>query len=90
MAQCQAAVAEAVETFGKLDILLCCSSEGWHYTNRWGGRMKADWHDSTGRHGRRARRISTGTNPSTGTVREQLLRSGQLHQGCTTDDAEKE
>ena len=30
MGQCQAAVAEAVETFGKLDILLCCSSEGWH------------------------------------------------------------
>lgn len=29
MGQCQAAVAEAVETFGKLDILLCCSSEGW-------------------------------------------------------------
>ena len=28
MGQCQAAVAEAVETFGKLDILLCCSSEG--------------------------------------------------------------
>ena len=29
MGQCQAAVAEAVDTFGKLDILLCCSSEGW-------------------------------------------------------------
>lgn len=28
MGQCQAAVAEAVEVFGKLDILLCCSSEG--------------------------------------------------------------
>lgn len=28
MGQCQAAVAEAVESFGKLDILLCCSSEG--------------------------------------------------------------
>lgn len=28
MGQCQAAVAEAVEAFGKLDILLCCSSEG--------------------------------------------------------------
>ncbi|CAF9905729.1 hypothetical protein IMSHALPRED_003950 [Imshaugia aleurites] len=27
MGQCQAAVAEAVESFGKLDILLCCSSE---------------------------------------------------------------
>ncbi|KAL2052888.1 hypothetical protein ABVK25_006828 [Lepraria finkii] len=27
MGQCQAAVAEAVEAFGKLDILLCCSSE---------------------------------------------------------------
>ena len=30
MGQCQAAVAEAVKTFGKLDILLCCSSEGCH------------------------------------------------------------
>ena len=29
MGHCQAAVAEAVDTFGKLDILLCCSSEGW-------------------------------------------------------------
>lgn len=28
MGQCQAAVAEAVEAFGKLDILLCCLSEG--------------------------------------------------------------
>ena len=28
MGQCQAAVAEAVAAFGKLDILLCCSSEG--------------------------------------------------------------
>ena len=33
MGQCQAAVAEAVETFGNLDILLCCSSEGWHLDN---------------------------------------------------------
>lgn len=30
MGLCQAAVAEAVEAFGKLDILLCCSSEGLH------------------------------------------------------------
>ena len=52
--------------------------------------MKADCYDSASRHGRRARRISTGTIPSAGTIREQLLRSGQLHQGCTTDDAEKE
>ena len=28
MWQCQAIVAEAVEAFGRLDILLCCSSEG--------------------------------------------------------------
>ena len=28
MGLCQAAVAEAVEAFGRLDILLCCSSEG--------------------------------------------------------------
>ena len=28
MGQCQAAVAEAVEVCGGLDILLCCSSEG--------------------------------------------------------------
>lgn len=27
MGLCQAAVAEAVEAFGKLDVLLCCSSE---------------------------------------------------------------
>ena len=26
--QCQAAVAEAVEAFGRLDILFCCESEG--------------------------------------------------------------
>ena len=29
MDQCQAAVAEAIEEFGKLDILLCCCSKGW-------------------------------------------------------------
>lgn len=28
MGHCQAAVAEAVEVFGRLDILFCCSSEG--------------------------------------------------------------
>lgn len=28
MGQCQAAVAEAVEVFGKVDILFCCTSEG--------------------------------------------------------------
>ena len=28
MGECQAAVAEAVEVFGGLDILLCCTSEG--------------------------------------------------------------
>lgn len=28
MGQCQAAIAEAVQVFGKLDILFCCSSEG--------------------------------------------------------------
>jgi NAD(P)-dependent dehydrogenase (short-subunit alcohol dehydrogenase family) len=27
MGQCQAAIAQAVEAFGKLDILFCCSSE---------------------------------------------------------------
>ena len=27
MGQCQAAVAQAVEAFGKLDVLFCCSSE---------------------------------------------------------------
>lgn len=30
MGLCQAAVAEAVEAFGKLDVLLCCSSEGFY------------------------------------------------------------
>lgn len=28
MAQCQAAIAEVVEIWGRIDILLCCSSEG--------------------------------------------------------------
>jgi NAD(P)-dependent dehydrogenase (short-subunit alcohol dehydrogenase family) len=28
MGQCQAAVAEAVEVFGRVDILFCCTSEG--------------------------------------------------------------
>lgn len=28
MGQCQAAVAEAVEVFGKVDILFVCTSEG--------------------------------------------------------------
>jgi hypothetical protein len=25
---CQAAIAEAIETFGRINILLCCSSQG--------------------------------------------------------------
>jgi NAD(P)-dependent dehydrogenase (short-subunit alcohol dehydrogenase family) len=28
MGQCGAAVAEAVEVFGRIDVLLCCTSEG--------------------------------------------------------------
>lgn len=28
MGQCRAAIAEAVEVFGRIDILLCCTSEG--------------------------------------------------------------
>ena len=28
MGQCGAAIAEAVEVFGRIDILLCCTSEG--------------------------------------------------------------
>lgn len=28
MGQCGAAIAEAVETFGRIDILLCCTSAG--------------------------------------------------------------
>lgn len=28
IALCQAAVAEAIETFGRLDMLFCCDSEG--------------------------------------------------------------
>lgn len=30
MGQCQATVAEAVEAFGEIDILFCCTSEGRH------------------------------------------------------------
>lgn len=38
MGQCQAAVAEAVEVFGRLDILFCCSSEGmFGMNNLWMG-----------------------------------------------------
>jgi NAD(P)-dependent dehydrogenase (short-subunit alcohol dehydrogenase family) len=32
MGQCGAAVAEAVEVFGRIDILLCCTSEGTVHT----------------------------------------------------------
>ena len=28
MGQCQAAVAQAVDAFGRIDILLCCTSQG--------------------------------------------------------------
>lgn len=45
---------------------------------------------SAGRHGRRARGFPTDTKSSTGTVRDQLLRTCQLHQGCITDDAKEE
>ena len=31
MGQCGAAVAEAIEVFGRVDILLCCTSEGTHH-----------------------------------------------------------
>lgn len=30
MGLCQAAIAEAVEVFGRVDILFCCTSEGEH------------------------------------------------------------
>ena len=91
MGQCQAAVAEAVETFGKLDILLCCSSEGWHlydFLERKTSRLIC--YCSPGWLGGRISGLSADTKSNTGTVREQLLRSCQLHQGCITHDAEKE
>ena len=31
--QCQAAVAEAVSAFGRIDVLFCCSSEGTAVTS---------------------------------------------------------
>jgi len=30
MGECQAVVADAITTFGKIDILLCCTSQGMY------------------------------------------------------------
>lgn len=30
MGECQAVVADAIATFGKVDILLCCTSQGMY------------------------------------------------------------
>lgn len=30
MGECQAVVADAIATFGKIDILLCCTSQGMY------------------------------------------------------------
>ena len=69
MGQCQAAVAEAVEAFGKLDILLCCSSEGsaLHGLSNQANCMLRI-HNSAGRHGRRARGFATDTDSCTRAV----------------------
>ena len=69
MGQCQAAVAEAVEAFGKLDILLCCSSEGSAlrgFSN--GVKCVLSIYNSSGRHGRRARGFATDTDSCTRAV----------------------
>ena len=69
MGQCQAAVAEAVEVFGNLDILLCCSSEGWGLHGILeSSRCVLIIYYSAGRHGRRARGFSTDTDACTRTV----------------------
>ena len=89
MGQCQAAVAEAVEVFGKVDILLCCSSEGRPLYELLEHAESTDWVSSAGRHRRRARSFSEDTDSRPGTVRDQLLWACQLYQGHITGNAEK-
>ena len=40
MSQCGAAVAEAVEVFGRIDILLCCTSEGKEIVQQAGPKLE--------------------------------------------------
>ena len=67
MGECQAAVAEAVEVFGGLDILLCCTSEGRRLWKLGQGFLLTSW-NSPHRYSGRARSFSSNADAGTGTV----------------------
>lgn len=86
MSSCISAVTDAVAVFGRIDVLLCCRSEGVQcvqskflmpkiaYSNQ------PSLHSCRG-HGRGAFHQSTHAKPSQTTVRKQLFLTGELHQG---------
>ena len=90
MGECQAVVAEAIATFGKVDILLCCTSQGiapifclviLHIE-------LANGSCSPYRYCRGACGFSADIKPRPGPVRDQLLRASQ-HRESNIASSEK-
>ena len=79
MGQCGAAVAEAVEVFGRIDILLCCTSEGM---SRFFVISLYKWlmANSGRRHSRRTLHEPLNPEPRPLAIRNDILRPGKLHQ----------
>lgn len=89
MGECQAVVADAVTTFGRVDILLCCTSQGTNGDFRGFEITPADDLSSTHWNRRRAIRFATDLEPRSRPIRGQLLRTYEHHQSHTTPYEER-
>ena len=78
MGQCGAAIAEAVEVFGRIDILLCCTSEGKILPTLL--RNPVLRQSSSRWHSRRALHQYLNPKPRPRPIRNHLLQPSKLHQ----------
>lgn len=89
MGECQAVIAEAVSRFGKVDVLVCCTSQG-QFSNDFQYYGSLALTSLGSRHWDRGRAccISTDIEPRARPVRNQLLRPCKFHKSSTASNAE--
>ena len=87
MGECQSVVANAVATFGKVDILLCCTSQGALFSIPLPSIpltcTSSHWHS------RGTFRLNANAEPCARSIRNQLLRPSQYYQGHTSRYAKR-
>lgn len=84
--ECQAVVAQAVATFGRVDILLCCTSQGTsaNTPDLTSSASPANQLHSPHWYSGRASSFPTDLELGSGSVRDQLFRPLEHHQGDTS------